>query len=66
METARFLEIPSYSPMDVKDKILVDIQENKKYKDLDIVGFSGSDATLIRNIFSKYDEDFKKMAKEDN
>ena len=52
--------------MDVKDKILVDIQENKKYKDLDIVGFSGSDVTLIRNIFSKYDEDFKKMAKEDN
>lgn len=52
--------------MDVKDKILVDIRENKKYKDLDIVGFSGSDATLIRNIFSKYDEDFKKMAKEDN
>lgn len=52
--------------MDVKDKILVDIQENKKYKDLDIVGFSGSDATLIRNIFYKYDEDFKKMAKEDN
>ena len=52
--------------MDAKDKTLVDIQENKKYKDLDIVGFSGSDATLIRNIFSKYDEDFKKMAKEDN
>ena len=50
--------------MDAKDKILVDIQENKKYKDLDIVGFSGSDAILIRNIFSKYDEAFKKMAKE--
>lgn len=50
--------------MDAKDKFLVDIQENKKYKDLDIVGFSGSDATLIRNIFPKYDEDFKKMAKE--
>lgn len=52
--------------MDVKDKILVDIQENKKYKDLDIVGFSGGDANILRNIFSKYDDDFKRMAKEDN
>nr|DAP29773.1 MAG TPA: Ribosome-60S, ribosome biogenesis, LSU processome.7A [Bacteriophage sp.] len=48
--------------MDVKDKILVDIQENKKYKDLDIVGFSGGDANIIRNILSKYDDDFKRMA----
>lgn len=48
--------------MDVKDKILVDIQENKKYNDLDIVGFSGGDANIIRNILSKYDDDFKRMA----
>jgi hypothetical protein len=52
--------------MDVKDKILVDIQENKKYKDLDIVGFSGGDANILRNIFSKYDDDFKMMAREEN
>lgn len=52
--------------MDVKDKILVDIQENKKYKDLDIVGFSGGDADILRNIFSKYDDDFKMMAREEN
>ena len=51
--------------MDVKDKILVDIQENKKYNDLDIVGFSGGDANILRNIFSKYD-DFKMMAREEN
>lgn len=50
--------------MDVKDKILVDIQENKKYRDLDIVGLSGSDANILRNIFSKYDDAFKKMANE--
>lgn len=52
--------------MDVKDKILVDIQENKKYKDLDIVGFSGGDANILCNIFSKYDDDFKVMAREEN
>lgn len=52
--------------MDVKDKILVDIQENKTYKDLDIVGFSGGDANILRNIFSKYDDDFKMMAREEN
>nr|DAU66614.1 MAG TPA: Ribosome-60S, ribosome biogenesis, LSU processome.7A [Caudoviricetes sp.] len=52
--------------MDVKDKILVDIQVNKKYKDLDIVGFSGGDASILRNIFSKYDDDFKMMAREEN
>lgn len=52
--------------MDVKDKILVDIQENKKYKDLNIVGFSGGDANILRNIFSKYDDDFKMMAREEN
>lgn len=52
--------------MDVKDKILVDIQENKKYKDLDIVGFSGGDANILRNIFSKYDDGFKMMAREEN
>lgn len=52
--------------MDVKDKILVDIQENKKYKDLPIHGFSESDANILRNIFSKYDEDFKKMAMEED
>lgn len=37
--------------MDVKDKILVDIQENKKYKDLDIVGFSGGDAIFYVTFF---------------
>ena len=52
--------------MDVKDKILVDIQENKKYNVLDIVGFSGGDANILRNIFSKYDDDFKMMAREEN
>ena len=52
--------------MDVKDKILVDIQENKKYNVLDIVGFNGGDANILRNIFSKYDDDFKMMAREEN
>ena len=51
--------------MDVKDKILVDIQENKKYNVLDIVGFNGGDANILRNIFSKYDDDFKMMAREE-
>ena len=52
--------------MDVKDTILVDIQENKRYKDLPIQGFSGSDVTILRNIFTRYDKEFKKMAREDN
>nr|DAR91115.1 MAG TPA: hypothetical protein [Caudoviricetes sp.] len=52
--------------MDVKDKILVDIKENKKYTDLPIQSFSGSDVTILRNIFTRYDKEFKKMAREDN
>lgn len=36
--------------MDVKDKILVYLQENIKYKDLDIVGFSGGDVCGYRII----------------
>lgn len=52
--------------MNAVDKIIVDIQESKKYKDLEIVGFNGGDANILRNIFSKYDDDFKRMAKEDN
>lgn len=52
--------------MDAVDKIIVDIQESKKYKDLEIVGFNDGDANILRNIFSKYDDDFKRMAKEDN
>lgn len=53
--------------MDAKDKILVDIRENKKYSHIRIAdGFRNIDANILRSIFIKYDEDFKKMAREED
>ena len=50
--------------MDAKDN---DIQENKKYSHIRIAdGFSDIDSTILRSIFIKYDEDFKKMAREED
>lgn len=48
--------------VDVKD---LDTQEDKKYSHIHIAdGFRNIDANILRSIFIKYDEDFKKMAKE--
>lgn len=53
--------------MDAKDKILVDIQENKKYSHIRIAdGLSAKKSDILRSIFIKYDEDFKKMAREED
>lgn len=50
--------------MDAKDN---DIQENKKYSHIRIAdGLSGVDTNLLRSILIKYDEDFKKMAREED
>lgn len=46
--------------MDVGD---VDIQENKKCSHI-AKCLSDIDFTILRNIFSKYNEDFKKMARD--
>lgn len=52
--------------MDVKDKILVDIQENKKYSHIRIAdGLSAKKSDILRKVMIKYDSDFKRMAKED-
>ena len=53
--------------MDVKDKILVDIQENKKYSHIRIRiadGLSAKKSDILRKVMIKYDSDFKRMAKE--
>lgn len=51
--------------MDVKDKILVDIQENKKYSHIRIAdGLSAKKSDILRKVMIKYDSDFKRMAKE--
>lgn len=51
--------------MDVKDKILVDIQENKKYSHIRIAdGLSDKKSDILRKVMIKYDSDFKRMAKE--
>ena len=48
--------------MDVKD---LDTQEDKKYSHIHSAdGFRNIDTNLLRSILIKYDEDFKKMAKE--
>lgn len=52
--------------MDVKDKILVDIQENKKYSHIHISdGLSAKKSDILRKVMIKYDSDFKRMAKEE-
>nr|DAY36506.1 MAG TPA: hypothetical protein [Bacteriophage sp.] len=51
--------------MDAKDKILVDIQENKKYSHIRIAdGLSAKKSDILRKVMIKYDSDFKRMAKE--
>mgnify|MGYP000464342599 FL=1 len=51
--------------MDAKDKILVDIQENKKYSHIRIAdGLSTKKSDILRKVMIKYDSDFKRMAKE--
>nr|DAK76104.1 MAG TPA: hypothetical protein [Bacteriophage sp.] len=51
--------------MDVKDKILVDIQENKKYSHIRIAdGLSAKKSDILRKVMIKYDSDFKRMSKE--
>lgn len=51
--------------MDVKDKIFVDIQENKKYSHIRIAdGLSAKKSDILRKVMIKYDSDFKRMAKE--
>lgn len=51
--------------MDAKYKILVDIQENKKYSHIRIAdGLSAKKSDILRKVMIKYDSDFKRMAKE--
>ena len=51
--------------MYVKDRILVDIQENKKYSHITISdGLSSKKSDILRKVMIKYDSDFKRMAKE--
>lgn len=52
--------------MDVKDRILVDIQENKKYSHIHISdGLKGKKAEILRKVMIKFDDDFKRMAREE-
>ena len=49
-----------------KDKILVDIQENKKYSHITISeGLSSKTSNILRKVMIKYDSDFKRMANEE-
>lgn len=50
--------------MDVKD--IFDIQENKKYSHIQIVeGLSNNKHNILRRVMIEFDEDFKRMAKEE-
>ncbi len=50
--------------MDVKD--ISDIQENKKYSHIRIVdGLSYKKHNILRKVMTEFDEDFKRMAREE-